>query len=69
MQVVMVYFIAGLKKLDTDWIGGHSMEGLARHWVFDIFKYLFRTVSSKFDCFSVVYPTFNDARYRNTPHF
>ncbi|XP_077505584.1 gamma-glutamyl carboxylase [Amblyomma americanum] len=37
-QVFLVYFIAGLKKTDRDWIGGHSMEGLGRHWVFDLFK-------------------------------
>nr|XP_054919472.1 vitamin K-dependent gamma-carboxylase-like [Dermacentor andersoni] len=38
LQVFLVYFIAGLKKTDRDWIGGHSMDGLARHWVFDLFK-------------------------------
>ncbi|KAH6946928.1 hypothetical protein HPB50_016174 [Hyalomma asiaticum] len=36
--VFLVYFIAGMKKTDRDWIEGHSMEGLGRHWVFDLFK-------------------------------
>ncbi|XP_016159023.1 PREDICTED: vitamin K-dependent gamma-carboxylase [Ficedula albicollis] len=33
-QVFIVYFIAGLKKLDADWVGGFSMGTLARHWLF-----------------------------------
>ncbi|KAM7304987.1 vitamin K-dependent gamma-carboxylase [Ixodes scapularis] len=37
-QIFCVYFIAGLKKMDKDWIGGHSMRGLSKHWVFDGFK-------------------------------
>ncbi|KAL3181712.1 hypothetical protein MRX96_036095 [Rhipicephalus microplus] len=37
-QIFLVYFIAGLKKTDRDWIGGYSMEGLGQHWVFDLFK-------------------------------
>lgn len=38
-QVFLVYFIAGLKKIDLDWISGYSMGDLASHWVFDPFKY------------------------------
>ena len=38
-QVFLVYFIAGLKKIDFDWMSGYSMTGLADHWVFDPFKY------------------------------
>ncbi|NXV22868.1 VKGC carboxylase, partial [Cepphus grylle] len=37
-QIFIVYFIAGLKKLDADWVGGYSMNSLARHWLFAPFK-------------------------------
>ncbi|XP_078421916.1 vitamin K-dependent gamma-carboxylase isoform X2 [Cetorhinus maximus] len=37
-QVFIVYFIAGIKKLDTDWVCGYSMNHLAHHWLFDPFK-------------------------------
>ncbi|NWI75992.1 VKGC carboxylase, partial [Dryoscopus gambensis] len=37
-QVFIVYFIAGLKKLDADWVGGFSMGPLARHWLFAPFR-------------------------------
>lgn len=37
-KVFLVYFIAGLKKIDFDWIAGYSMSDLAQHWVFDPFK-------------------------------
>ncbi|KAK2189601.1 hypothetical protein NP493_101g02046 [Ridgeia piscesae] len=37
-QFFLVYFIAGLKKLDADWIGGHSVHHLADHWVFRPFS-------------------------------
>ncbi|XP_067168603.1 vitamin K-dependent gamma-carboxylase [Apteryx mantelli] len=37
-QIFIVYFIAGLKKLDADWVGGYSMGSLARHWLFAPFK-------------------------------
>ncbi len=33
-QFFLVYFIAGLKKLDPDWLAGHSMNSLSHHWVF-----------------------------------
>ena len=29
-----MYFIAGLKKLDKDWVEGYSMQKLSGHWVF-----------------------------------
>ncbi|XP_043940230.1 vitamin K-dependent gamma-carboxylase [Protopterus annectens] len=38
MQIFIVYFIAGLKKLDADWVEGYSMGNLAHHWLFDPFK-------------------------------
>ncbi|XP_048762582.2 vitamin K-dependent gamma-carboxylase-like [Ostrea edulis] len=37
-QIFLVYFIAGLKKLDLDWITGYSMQRLSRNWVFDPFR-------------------------------
>ncbi|XP_051496584.1 LOW QUALITY PROTEIN: vitamin K-dependent gamma-carboxylase [Apus apus] len=37
-QIFIVYFIAGLKKLDADWVGGWSMGTLARHWLFAPFR-------------------------------
>lgn len=37
-QVFLVYFLAGLKKIDFDWISGYSMIDLASHWVFDPLK-------------------------------
>ncbi|GFQ84330.1 vitamin K-dependent gamma-carboxylase [Trichonephila clavata] len=39
-QIFLVYFIAGLKKTNLDWIGGYSMEKLGYHWVFDGFRFL-----------------------------
>ncbi|XP_034617520.1 vitamin K-dependent gamma-carboxylase isoform X1 [Trachemys scripta elegans] len=38
MQIFIVYFIAGIKKLDADWVEGYSMGSLSRHWLFDPFK-------------------------------
>uniref|UniRef100_A0A8C9SK90 Gamma-glutamyl carboxylase n=1 Tax=Scleropages formosus TaxID=113540 RepID=A0A8C9SK90_SCLFO len=37
-QIFIVYFIAGVKKLDADWVEGYSMQYLAHHWLFDPFK-------------------------------
>uniref|UniRef100_A0A8C3A5R9 Vitamin K-dependent gamma-carboxylase n=1 Tax=Cyclopterus lumpus TaxID=8103 RepID=A0A8C3A5R9_CYCLU len=37
-QIFIVYFLAGLKKLDADWVEGYSMSYLAHHWLFDPFK-------------------------------
>ncbi|XP_060642951.2 vitamin K-dependent gamma-carboxylase [Anolis sagrei] len=37
-QVFIVYFIAGIKKLDADWVEGYSMGSLARHWLFSPFR-------------------------------
>uniref|UniRef100_A0A8C2TMZ4 Vitamin K-dependent gamma-carboxylase n=1 Tax=Coturnix japonica TaxID=93934 RepID=A0A8C2TMZ4_COTJA len=37
-QIFIVYFIAGLKKLDADWVGGYSMGSLAKHWLFSPFR-------------------------------
>ncbi|XP_030845915.1 vitamin K-dependent gamma-carboxylase [Strongylocentrotus purpuratus] len=40
LQIFVVYFYAGLKKLDADWIGGYSMEYLSKHWIFEPFRLL-----------------------------
>lgn len=40
LQVFLVYFIAGVKKLDADWVEGYSMSYLAHHWLFDPFKWV-----------------------------
>lgn len=37
-QIFLLYFYAGVKKLDQEWLDGHSMKYLANHWVFDPFK-------------------------------
>ncbi|XP_004713932.1 vitamin K-dependent gamma-carboxylase isoform X1 [Echinops telfairi] len=37
-QVFIVYFVAGVKKLDADWVEGYSMDRLSRHWLFSPFK-------------------------------
>ncbi|XP_033729386.1 vitamin K-dependent gamma-carboxylase-like, partial [Pecten maximus] len=39
-QIFLVYFIAGLKKLDMDWVTGYSMQNLSSRWVFDPFRLL-----------------------------
>ncbi|PVD37474.1 hypothetical protein C0Q70_00064 [Pomacea canaliculata] len=39
-QIFLVYFLAGLKKLDLDWVGGYSMENLSQHWIFDPFRFV-----------------------------
>ncbi|XP_071482923.1 vitamin K-dependent gamma-carboxylase-like [Diadema antillarum] len=50
-QIFIVYFFAGLKKLDADWVGGYSMEFLSRHWVFEPFRLLL--TDSQIDYFMV----------------
>ncbi|CAF0926611.1 unnamed protein product [Didymodactylos carnosus] len=37
-QIFIVYFIAGLKKTDLDWVTGYSMDTLGTHWVFSPFR-------------------------------
>nr|CAH7738498.1 unnamed protein product [Callosobruchus chinensis] len=46
-QFFMLYFLAGLKKTDMEWLDGYSMESLGNHWVFLPFR-LFLT-SDKVD--------------------
>ncbi|NXN93746.1 VKGC carboxylase, partial [Rhinopomastus cyanomelas] len=51
-QIFIVYFIAGLKKLDADWVGGYSMGSLGRHWLFSPFKLV---LSEEMTCWLVVH--------------
>ncbi|XP_054155223.1 vitamin K-dependent gamma-carboxylase-like, partial [Oppia nitens] len=37
-QIFFVYFMAGIKKFDTDWLNGYSMNYLSEHWVFRPFR-------------------------------
>ncbi|XP_069128418.1 vitamin K-dependent gamma-carboxylase-like [Argopecten irradians] len=37
-QVFLLYFFAGIKKLDAEWLYGYSEKGLSKHWVFDVFR-------------------------------
>ncbi|GJQ87061.1 GC [Trypoxylus dichotomus] len=34
----MLYFVAGLKKTDMEWLEGYSMSNLGMHWIFAPFK-------------------------------
>lgn len=33
-QFFLLYFLAGLKKTDFEWLEGFSMTNLGSHWVF-----------------------------------
>lgn len=35
----MLYFMAGLKKIDLEWLEGHSMDDWGTHWIFDPFRF------------------------------
>lgn len=37
-QFFMLYFLAGLKKTDMEWLEGYSMTNLGSHWVFLPFR-------------------------------
>ncbi|GLG93989.1 Vitamin K-dependent gamma-carboxylase [Gryllus bimaculatus] len=37
-QFFILYFFAGLKKIDKDWLEGYSMTHLNQHWIFEPFK-------------------------------
>ncbi|XP_049821936.1 vitamin K-dependent gamma-carboxylase isoform X2 [Aethina tumida] len=39
-QFFMLYFLAGLKKTDFEWLEGYSMTNLGSHWVFIPFQYI-----------------------------
>ncbi|KAK3909923.1 Vitamin K-dependent gamma-carboxylase [Frankliniella fusca] len=38
LQFFLLYFLAGVKKLDAEWLGGFPMRHLNNHWVFEPFK-------------------------------
>ncbi|XP_069669123.1 vitamin K-dependent gamma-carboxylase isoform X2 [Periplaneta americana] len=42
-QIFLLYFYAGLKKMDKDWLEGYSMRYLSNHWVFGPFKLFLTT--------------------------
>ena len=44
LQFFIVYFVAGLKKLDRDWLTGYSMNRLSTHWIFQPFTSVFYTL-------------------------
>lgn len=39
-QNFLVYFLAGLKKFNPEWLEGYSMKSLNEHWVFMPFKFI-----------------------------
>jgi len=41
VQVFIVYFFAGIKKMDADWLNGYSMWNLSEHWIFAPLKSVF----------------------------
>ncbi|XP_050538854.1 vitamin K-dependent gamma-carboxylase [Daktulosphaira vitifoliae] len=41
IQFFILYFVAGLKKLEPDWLSGYSMMSLGYHTVFRPFRYFF----------------------------
>ncbi|KAL5293204.1 GGCX family protein [Megaselia abdita] len=40
-QFFILYFIAGLKKLSTEWLSGYAMTNLGHHWIFSPFRIFF----------------------------
>jgi vitamin K-dependent gamma-carboxylase len=40
MQIFLLYFYAGIKKTEADWLLGYSMGKLESHWVFDPFRFM-----------------------------
>ncbi|XP_050687736.1 vitamin K-dependent gamma-carboxylase-like [Eriocheir sinensis] len=44
-QVFFLYFMAGVKKLDPDWLRGHSMRHLGEQWVFAPFRLFVSTAT------------------------
>lgn len=37
-QFFLLYFVAGLKKLCSEWLSGYAMSNLSYHWVFSPFR-------------------------------
>ncbi|KAK5646093.1 hypothetical protein RI129_004557 [Pyrocoelia pectoralis] len=42
-QFFILYFMAGLKKIDMEWLFGYSMNDMGDHWVFQPFKLVLST--------------------------
>ncbi|XP_017784728.1 PREDICTED: vitamin K-dependent gamma-carboxylase isoform X2 [Nicrophorus vespilloides] len=40
-QIFILYFYAGLKKTDMEWLDGYSMANLGHHWIFSPFSSIF----------------------------
>ena len=45
VQIFIVYFVAGIKKLESDWLNSHSVPELSKHWIFWPLRYLGRVIS------------------------
>lgn len=39
-QFFVLYFNAGIKKLNLEWMSGYAMENISLHWVFTPFRYV-----------------------------
>ncbi len=39
-QIFTLYFMAGLKKMNRDWLTGYSVRSLSQHWVFSVFRFV-----------------------------
>lgn len=37
-QFFVLYFVAGLKKMNAEWLSGYAMTNLSYHWVFTPFR-------------------------------
>lgn len=40
IQFFIMYFVAGLKKFEPDWLWGYSMKSLGHHHAFKPFRYI-----------------------------
>lgn len=54
-QFFLLYFLAGLKKSDVEWLEGYAMTSLGSHWVFDPFKCVHKQKQRKHFNTSVFY--------------
>ena len=46
-QLFLVYFMAGLKKFDFEWLSGNAMNYLSEHWLFDVLRFSFEIFDIK----------------------
>nr|XP_012134614.1 PREDICTED: vitamin K-dependent gamma-carboxylase [Megachile rotundata] len=47
-QFFALYFLAGLKKSNAEWLSGYAMTNLSTHWVFSPFKLFLTTEQTDF---------------------